>query len=98
MSCTNSDKDITQYFSCAYRLYTAPKDHAYYNTLTSARAYERVMKNNLDFESSFNSWDISIQNTLNKPKSAIFADSGFFDWGKGYWDRLHCLVRLRMMM
>ena len=79
-------------------MYTAPKDIAYYNTLTSVQAYERVMKNNLDLESSFNSWDISIQNTLDKPKSAIFADSAFFDFGKVYGYRLACLVRLRMMM
>lgn len=81
-----------------YRLYSSPKDWSFYNTLTSTQAYEKVLKNNVDLELSFNSWDISIQNTLDKPKSAIFADSAFFDFGKVYGYRLACLVRLRMMM
>ena len=42
------------------------------------------MKNNVDLESSFNSWDISIEKTLNTPKSAIFADSAFLDWAQVY--------------
>ena len=79
-------------------MYTAPKDHSSYDTLTSIQAYERVMKNNVDLDSSFNSWDISIQNTLNKPKSAIYADSAFLDWGKGFGEKIHCLVRSRILM
>ena len=46
------------------RLYTGPKDWSYYNTLSSAQAYEKVRNNNVDLELSFNSWDISIQKTL----------------------------------
>ena len=79
-------------------MYTSPKDWGCYNILSTTQAYEKIMKNNVDLELSFNSWDISIQNTLDKPKSAIFADSAFFDFGKVYGYRLACLVRLRMMM
>ena len=71
------------------RLYTGPKDWAVSNILSSTQAYEGIMKNNVDLELSFNSWDISIQKTLNSPKSAIFADSSFFDWA-----RVPCVVRL----
>ena len=38
------------------------------------------MKNNVDPELSFNAWDISIEKTLKKSKSAIFAASGFLEW------------------
>ena len=38
------------------------------------------MKNNVDPELSFNAWDISIEKTLKKSKSAIFANSGFMEW------------------
>ena len=65
---------------CTCRLYSGPKDWSYYNTLASTKAYEKVVKNNVDLETSFNSWDISIQKTLNTSKSAIFADSRFFNW------------------
>ena len=70
-------------------MYTSPKDWAYYNTLSSTKVYEKVTKNNVDLELSFNSWDISIQKTLNSPKGAIFADSSFYDWA-----RVPCVVRL----
>ena len=77
-----------------YRLYSSPKDWSFYNTLTSTQAYEKVLKNNVDLELSFNSWDISIQKTLNTSKSAIFANSLFLDWSQIYGRDLHCLVRM----
>ena len=75
-------------------MYTSPKDWAYYNVLLSTQAYEKVVKNNVDLESSFNSWDISIQKTLNTSKSAIFADSRFFDWVSKDEKDLPCKVRI----
>ena len=77
-----------------YRLYSSPKDWSFYNTLTSTQAYEKVLKNNVDLELSFNSWDISIQKTLNTSKSAFFADSRFFDWFSKDVKDLSCKVRL----
>ena len=80
-----------------YRLYSSPKDWSFYNTLTSTQAYEKVLKNNVDLELSFNSWDISIQKTLNTSKSAIFADSAFLDWGQKFSKHakdLPCMIRL----
>ena len=68
-------------YTCT-RLYSGPRDWSYFNTLTSTQAYEDVLKNNVDMELSFNSWDISIQKALNTSKSAIFANSRFFDWGQ----------------
>ena len=38
------------------------------------------MKSNVDLELSFNSWDKTIKETLNTPKSAIFADSESHEW------------------
>ena len=64
-----------------------------YNTLSSTQDYEKVMKNNVDLELSFNSWDISIEKTLNTPKSALFADTAFFFEGQLYGKDLPCLVR-----
>ena len=55
------------------------------------------MKNNLDLELSFNSWDISIEKTLNTSKGAIFADSAFLDWAQVYSPHakgILCMVRL----
>ena len=78
-------------------MYTGPKDHAFFDILSSVHAYEQVMKNNVDLELSFNSWDISIQKTLNTSKSALFADSGFLDWGQAFSKDakdLSCMVRL----
>ena len=78
-------------------MYTSPKDWTYYNTLSSTQAYEEVMKNNLDLELSFNSWDISIEKALNTSKGALFVDSAFFDWGQIYSNDskdLSCMVRL----
>ena len=68
-----------------------------YNTLSSTQDYEKVMKNNVDLELSFNSWDISIEKTLNTSKSALFSESSFFDWGRyysKYQKDLPCLVRI----
>ena len=79
------------------RLYTGPKDWAIYNTLSSTQAYEKVMKNNVDLELSFNSWYINIEKTLNTSKSALFADSAFLYWGQVFSKHpkgLPCLVRL----
>ena len=76
-----------------YRLYSSPKDWSFYNTLTSTQAYEKVLKNNVDLELSFNSWDISIQKTLNTSKSALYADTAFLVWGQVYEKDLPCLVR-----
>ena len=76
-----------------YRLYTGPKGWDFYITLSSTQAYEKIMKNNVDLELSSNSWDISIGKALSKPKSAIFADSAFFDWGQTFGSNLSCLVR-----
>ena len=70
-----------------YRLYSGPKDGAYFTILSSA--YGKILKNNVDQELSFNSWDISTEETLKKPKSAIFADSRFLEWS-----RLGCMVSL----
>ena len=76
------------------RLYTAPKYYSYYNTLSSTQAYERVMKSNVDLGLSFNSWDISIEKTLNTSKSAIFTDSSFLDWIQLFSKHdIPCLVR-----
>ena len=78
-------------------MYTSPKDWAYYNILSSTKAYEKIMENNVDLELSFNSWDISIEKSLNTSKSAIFADSLFFVWGPKFLSKqgidLTCLVR-----
>ena len=55
------------------------------------------MKYNADLELSFNSWDISIDKTLNTSKSALFADSAFIDWGQFFskhGEDLSCMVRL----
>ena len=78
-------------------MYTSPKDWAYYDTLSSTQVYEKVTKINVDLELSFNAWDISIQKTLNTSKSALFADSGFLDWGQEFSKDakdLSCMVRL----
>ena len=81
------------------RLYSSPKDWSYYDTLTTSQAYEKVMKNNVDLELSFNSWDTSIEKTLNISKSAIFANSRFFSWKHLKQERdLPCLVRLCRML
>ena len=58
------------------------------------------MENNVDLESSFNSWDITVQKTLNTSKSAIFANSDLLDWGQysSLAKDLPCLVRLSRMM
>ena len=74
-------------------MYTGPKDEAAYSTLSSTQEYEKIMKNNVDLELSFNSWDITIQKTLNISKSAFFADSAFLEWGQVYGKNLPCLVR-----
>ena len=87
---------IFTYLWC--RLYSGPKDWAFYDTLSSTQAYEEVMKNNLDLELSFNSWDISIEKILSTSKSAIFADSAFCVWGQilsNHGKDLPCLVRLK---
>ena len=76
-----------------YRLYTGPKGWDFYITLSSTQSYEKIMKNNVDLELSSNSWDISIGKALSKPKSAIFADSAFFDWAQIFRSNLSCLVR-----
>ena len=84
-------------FSTLHRLYTGPKDSSRFNILSSTQAYEKVMKNNVDLELSFNSWDTSIQKTLNTSKRAIFADSSFFVWGlklSNHGKDLPCMVRL----
>ena len=62
------------YFQFPCRLYSGPKDSAYF-TILSSSAYEKIMKYNVDQELSFNSWDISIDKTLKNSKSAIFAHS-----------------------
>ena len=71
-------------------------DWSYYDILSSTQAYEKLMKNNVDSELSFNTWDISIQKALNKSKGAIFADASFLSWGQSYSKEdlrgLPCLV------
>ena len=77
-------------------MYTSPKDWTYYNTLSSTQAYEKVMKNNVDLGLSFNSWDVTIEKTLNTSKRALFADSAFFYWGQvlsKHGKDIPCLVR-----
>ena len=59
-------------------MYSGPKDSSYF-TILSSSAYEKIMKNNVDQEFSFNSWDISIEKTLKKSKSAIFAHSDIME-------------------
>ena len=81
-------------------MYTGPKDADVFNILLSSQPYENVMKNNVDLELSFNSWDISIQNILNTSKSAIFASSVFFEWGQSFYKHpkdLSCLVSKKML-
>ena len=68
---------IMSIFLC--RLYSGPKDTAYFDILSS-KAFRKVMKNNVDPGLSFNTWDISIEKTLKKSKSALFADSEFMQW------------------
>ena len=51
------------------------------------------MKKNVNMDLSFNSWDISIEKTLNTSKCAIFADSKFLTWGQEFGKDLPCLVR-----
>ena len=79
-----------------YRLYSGPKDGAYF-TILSSSAYGKILKNNVDQELSFNSWDITIEKSLNTSKSAIFADSVFFVYGQKWLSKqgidLKCLVR-----
>ena len=80
-------------------MYTSPKDWSTYNTLSTTYAYKKIMKSNVDLELSSNSWDISIQKTLNTSKAAIFAHSAFFDWDPAqilskYPKDLPCMVRL----
>ena len=78
-------------------MYSGPKDWSYFDTLSSTQPYEKVVKNNVNMELSFNSWDISIQKALNTSKSAIFADSRFFDWGQRFSKDakdLSCMVRI----
>ena len=81
-----------------YRLYTGPKGWDFYITLSSTQAYEKIMKHNVDLKLSFNSWDISVEKTLNTPKSALFANSDLFgSWGQfvtKYGKDLSCLVRI----
>ena len=77
-------------------MYTAPKDWVFYDTLSSTKAYEKIMQNNVDLELSFNSWDTSVEKALNTSKSAIFADSAFFRWGQLFSKHakdLSCMVR-----
>ena len=84
-------------------MYTSPKDWSYYDKLSSTQAYEKLMKNNVNQELSFNSWDMSIEKTLNTSKSAIFADSTFLEW-KLFWGlhtnnaNLPCLVRFSRLI
>ena len=47
----------------------------------------------MNMDLSFNSWDISIEKTLNTSKCAIFADSKFLVWGQEFGKDLPCLVR-----
>ena len=78
-------------------MYSSPKDWGFYTTLSSTQVYEKVMEKNVDLELSFNPWDISVQKMLNTSKSALFADSGFFDWGQVFSKDakdLPCMVRL----
>ena len=56
------------------RLYTGPKDGYTFNVL-SGPAYKKVMKNNVDFERSFNEWDVSKERTLTEPQKAYFSNS-----------------------
>ena len=82
-------------------MYTGPKDWGLYTTLSSTKAYEKLMQNNVDMELSCNSWDITILKTLNTSKSAIFADSAFLDWGQKFSKHakdLPCMVRLSKML
>ena len=84
-----------------HSLFAGPKDGASHNILSSTQAYKNVMKNNVDLELSFNSWDISIQRTLNTTKSAIISNSGFLDWGRFYSNHgeyFSCLVRIKIMI
>ena len=81
-------------------MYTGPKDADVFNILLSSQPYEKVMKNNVDLELSFNPWDISILNILNTSKSAIFASSVFFEWGQSFSKHpkgLSCLVSKKML-
>ena len=83
------------------RLFTSPRDWSYYDILSSTQAYEKLMKNNVDLELSFNTWDISIQKALNTSKGAIFADASFLYWGQSYSKdarELSCLVILSYVL
>ena len=64
------------------RLYTGKKD-SYISNVLSTPLYKSVKENNVDLESSFNVFKISINKTLTEPKSALFAYS-FLE---------HCKVR-----
>ena len=78
-------------------MYTGPKDWGISEKLLSTKAYEKILKHNVDLELSFNHLDMGIEKTLNTSKSAIFADSGFYIYGPNLSnygkDLVPCLVR-----
>ena len=57
----------------SHRLYTGPKDQL--TKRLSSPAYRKVMENNVDFELSFNDWDVSIEKTLKEHKRVFFSHS-----------------------
>ena len=54
-----------------FRLYTGTRDSAMYDILTSL-PYQKVMKNNIDLDESFNSFETSITKTLNSSSNTAF--------------------------
>ena len=54
-----------------FRLYSGPKETVIFNVLSSS-PYKRVMKNNIDLETSFNSNKDSVKKTLNEAERAFF--------------------------
>ena len=62
---------LSTYLFPTFRLYTGTRDSAMYDILTSL-PYEKVMKNNIDLNKSFNSFETSITKTLNSSSNTAF--------------------------
>ena len=56
--------------SCICRLFTGAKDTSIFTHLSS-ETYKKIMRNNIDLETSFNPTEVSIQKVLREPKTAL---------------------------
>ena len=53
-------------------MYTCPRGESVSEVLMSSSAYKAVLENNVDFETSFNKIDISINKIMEEPNTALF--------------------------